>query len=255
MCDEEIAAKGRQEKAEKQAQTHDHGASLEFIENAAAPIKFKFTKNYTDGNSTHTLEKTFGVNLGFYAASDGQDNYTEGSNSAGGAYLFKPSRYEQYQFQYAQRAVKKLDYQYSAATDTHQWTFDFHNKNKSESAILRVLYYPRLSEVIHFDLELNGISIDDGIGKDVTINWKFDDFEDGEQFWTDSNGLEMQKRIKDARFSFELDHSGQQNVSWNYYPINSAIAMRDVEKNGTSVDQGVQVTVMNERSQAGSATL
>ena len=51
--------------------------------------------------------------------------------------------------------------------------------NKSESAILRVTYQPRHSEVIKFDLELNGISIDDGIGKDVTINWKFDDFEDG----------------------------------------------------------------------------
>jgi hypothetical protein len=55
---------------------------------------------------------------------------------------------------------------------------------------------------------LNGINIKDGIGKDVTINWKFDDFEDGEQFWTDSNGLEMQRRLKDDRFSFKLDKSG-----------------------------------------------
>jgi hypothetical protein len=112
-----------------------------------------------------------------------------------------------------------------------------------------------MSEIIKFDLELNGISIDDGIGKDVTINWKFDDFEDGEQFWTDSNGLEMQKRVKDDRFSFNLDKSGMQNASWNYYPVNSAIAMRNIEKNGSSPNQGVQVTVMNERSQAGSATI
>lgn len=116
-------------------------------------------------------------------------------------------------------------------------------------------YDPRYSEVIQFDLELNGVNIEDAVGKDVTINWKFDDFEDGEQFWTDSNGLEMQKRIKDERFSFTLDKSGHQNVSWNYYPINSAIAMRSVEKNGTKGNQGVQVTVMNERSQAGAATL
>jgi len=70
------------------------------------------------------------------------------------------------------------------------------------------LYQPWHSETIKFDLELNGINIKDGIGKDVTINWKFDDFEDGEQFWTDSNGLEMQKRLKDDRFSFKLDKSG-----------------------------------------------
>lgn len=71
------------------------------------------------------------------------------------------------------------DYQYSQALDLHQWTFDFHNQNYSEAAILRVTYEPKHSERIEFDLELNGISIADGTGKDITINWKFDDFEDG----------------------------------------------------------------------------
>lgn len=73
----------------------------------------------------------------------------------------------------------------------HLWTFDFHNKNYSEAAILRVSYHAMHPEVITFELELNGVHIDDQVGKDVTINWKFDNFEDGEQFWTDSNGLEM----------------------------------------------------------------
>ena len=148
-----------------------------------------------------------------------------------------------------------IDYQYCNITETQQWTFDFHNKNLSESALLRVTYKPRFSEIIKFDLELNGVNIDDGIGKDVAINWKFYDFEDGEQFWTDSNGLEMQKRIKDYRYSYNLDLSGNQNVSWNYYPINSAIAIRNVPKNSTNTMDGIQVTVMNERSQGGSATL
>lgn len=56
--------------------SHAHGASLEIISNNSAPIKFRFTKNYTDGNATKTLVQDFGVNLGFYAASDGNDNYT-----------------------------------------------------------------------------------------------------------------------------------------------------------------------------------
>ena len=42
--------------------------------------------------------------------------------------------------------------------------------------------------------------------------------------------------------------SGDQNISSNYYPVNSAIAMRD-----SSTSR--QATVMNERSQAGSADL
>lgn len=150
-----------------------------------------------------------------------------------------------------------LDYQYSQATDVYQWTFDFHNSNLTESGILRVTFSPYFSDLIQFDFELNGISIFDKIGKDVMINWKFYDFEDGDTFWTDSNGLEMQRRIKDERYSFNLDYNGTQNVSWNFYPINSAIAMRNMDKNGSGTPglRDVQVTIMNERSQAGAATL
>jgi len=86
----------------------------------------------------------------------------------------------------------------------------------------------------------------DDQGKDVTVNWKMLDFEANSTFWTDSNGLEMQERILNYRPSWNW--SGDQNISSNYYPVNSAIAMRD-----SSTSR--QVTVMNERSQAGSADL
>lgn len=103
MCDEEIADMKKleevaemikKEKGETKDKANKFNASLDVIESDTVPLKFKFTKNYTDGNSTHTLEQTFGVNLGFYAASDGHDKYN-GSNAPGGAYLFKPSRYNQ----------------------------------------------------------------------------------------------------------------------------------------------------------------
>lgn len=54
----------------------------------------------------------------------------------------------------------------------------------------------------------------------------------------------MQTRIQDERPEFNL--STDQNISSNYYPVNSAIAMRDLDR---------QVTVMNEKSQGGSAGL
>ena len=75
------------------------------------------------------------------------------------------------------------------------------------------------------------------------MNWEFLDFkaqidnveseynlfsnedEEGNRvFYTDSNGLEMQTRIQDQRPNFNL--STVQNISSNYYPVNSAIAMR-----------------------------
>lgn len=191
MSEEVIENLKYTESSEKENASHSHNTSLELIDCDFAPIKFNFKKSYTDGNGTHTLSQTFGVNIGYYAASDGKDNYTNGSNSPAGAYLLKPKRHQEFQYQYSQRRIKECDYQHNNALDLHQWTFDFHNANYSESAMLRVTYEPKHSETIQFDLELNGINIADDVGKDVIINWKFDDFEDGEQFWTDSNGLEM----------------------------------------------------------------
>lgn len=62
--------------------------------------------------------------------------------------------------------------------------------------------------------------------------------------YTDSNGLEMQKRKKDFRPTFTLET--HEPTSSNYYPVNSAIAIVDETNN-------LQLTVMNDRSQGGAA--
>jgi hypothetical protein len=95
-------------------------------------------------------------------------------------------------------------------------------------------------EIIQFEVELNSIPFLDDVSKDVTVNWKFyDGFDPKGEFWTDSNGLEMQER--------HIDREGM--FTKNFYPIDSAIAMRD--KN----DSKIQVTIMNDRPQSGSADL
>ncbi|MFN9903663.1 MAG: hypothetical protein ACK55Z_33785, partial [bacterium] len=81
--------------------------------------------------------------------------------------------------------------------------------------------------------ELNPIPIDDGKGKDVTVNWQFfNGFDPKSTFWTDSNGLGMVKRelIKYNTGMAKLDNSNLSNyktISDNYYPVDSAIVMRD----------------------------
>ena len=88
-------------------------------------------------------------------------------------------------------------------------------------------------EIIEFDVELNPIPIDDGKGKDVTVNWQFfNGFNPKSTFWTDSNGLGMVKRdlIKYNTGMAKLDNSNLSNyktISDNYYPVDSAIVMRD----------------------------
>jgi len=80
------------------------------------------------------------------------------------------------------------------------------------------------------------IPLVDNLGREVVAKWSFDRFDNQGVFYTDSNGLEMQKRVRNYRPDFTLDTP--MKVSDNYYPINSAIAMRDEARN-------LQVTVMN----------
>jgi hypothetical protein len=51
------------------------------------------------------------------------------------------------------------------------------------------------------------------------------DFDNNGTFYTDANGLEMQKRILNYRPTW--DFSAANNITSNYYPINTAIAIRD----------------------------
>ena len=73
-------------------------------------------------------------------------------------------------------------------------------------------------------------------GREVVAKWTFAGVENEKTFYTDSNGLEMQKRVSNYRPDFTLDT--KMKVNDNYYPINSAIALQDM-------NQKVQVTVMN----------
>lgn len=81
--------------------------------------------------------------------------------------------------------------------------------------------------LIEFDVQMRGIYEDDRTGKEVVAKWRLldDKFSNRETFFTDSNGLEMQERILNYRANFHLDTD--MKVSSNYYPINSAIAIRD----------------------------
>lgn len=87
--------------------------------------------------------------------------------------------------------------------------------------------------MIEFDVELSPISVkEDKRGKDITVNWKmYDSFNANQTFWTDSNGLEMQKRRINFRETFDVVKNTKQNISSNFYPVTSAIAMRDVNSN------------------------
>lgn len=88
------------------------------------------------------------------------------------------------------------------------------------------------------------IPIQDNQGKDVTVNFKmYDGFDANKTFYTDANGLEMMERKVDWNPAFPVfpDPETKQHVSGNYYPVTSAIIMRDLKKHR-------QITVMPDRT-------
>ena len=154
-----------------------------------------------------------------------------------GAYLFVPDRFDQESHLYSE----------FSSIEVHQ------GKLAGEFAIVyadsrRQAVYQALvrlgegQEPIEFEVQMLEIPNTDNKGCEVVAKWSFDGIDNQDVFYTDSNGLEMQKRVRDFRPDYTLDT--KMKVNDNYYPINSAIAMRDTSKN-------LQVTVMNHHSQGG----
>lgn len=132
-----------------------------------------------------------------------------------------------------------------------QYTLIFNNKIIKEQVIVKVRFSPEyFNELVEFEVFINKLPISaNNRGKDVTVNWKFyDGFDPKGKFWTDSNALVMLERNLYHREAFPYSEKNS-NISSNYFPIDSAIAMRD--QNGSNI----QVTVMNDRAQGGSADL
>lgn len=97
--------------------------------------------------------------------------------------------------------------------------------------MLTVRFSPIMfDDLLQFSVSINSIDVSDDTPKDITVNWRmYDGFDPKGEFYTDSNGLEMQKRVVDKR-SFDVqikNFSLESPVPRNYYPVASAISMRD----------------------------
>ena len=64
--------------------------------------------------------------------------------------------------------------------------------------------------------------------RDATVNWWHQDIENEGIFYTDSNGLEIIKRTK--RMPTEKYSELKMDAPINFYPVNSAIFIENVNK-------------------------
>lgn len=102
-------------------------------------------------------------------------------------------------------------------------------------------------QVIKFVVDMDSLPEVDVDGYEVVSEFSVRDFHNNKTFFTDSNGLEMEKRILNYRPTWDIQanyNDSLENITANFYPINSAISMQDGDR---------VFTVTNDRSQAGSA--
>jgi hypothetical protein len=112
-------------------------------------------------------------------------------------------------------------------------------------AIVNVMIDEELS-AIRFNVDLDSLPVVDLDGYEVIAKWKVDNFDNNETFFTDSNGLEMQKRILNYRPTWNFSESladSNENITGNYYPINSGIFMNTTEVNNSRI-----LFISNDRS-------
>lgn len=58
--------------------------------------------------------------------------------------------------------------------------------------------------VLDVFVKLFGLPNDSNTGREVTVNFEAKDFDNQNEFWTDSNGLAMQKRILNYRPTWNI---------------------------------------------------
>jgi len=77
---------------------------------------------------------------------------------------------------------------------------------------------------LEFEYTIGPIGISDGLGKEVITRYATQGFPTGQTWYTDSQGLEMQKRRHNYRPTWP--YKATEPVAGNYYPMNAAALLR-----------------------------
>ena len=165
-------------------------------------------------------------------------NYYEGYNSTtgqnSGAYIFRPKSD-------TPKPYSKIDKSFYADGKVIGMII-----LSGDKSITRV-YLSKQSDMVRsfgfmVETQLDSIPVNDNVGKEVTLNIQTNK-NNNRTFYTDSMGLEHQKRVIDFRPSW--NYTVYEPTAGNYYPVNSFIGIQDINTNKT-------VVVMSDRSQGGS---
>lgn len=163
----------------------------------------------------------------YYEAAIGDNR--EFRNRSSGAYIFRPKTDT---VSVLSSSCKLKVYRGSLVEEVHQVY------NEWISQVIRIYHNQNHAE---FEWLVGPIPIDDGKGKEIITRFNSDIQSEG-IFYTDSNGREMIKRLRDHRDTWKvklLEHA-----AGNYYPITTKIALED---------ENARMALLTDRAQGGSS--
>lgn len=187
----------------------------------------EFTLQKLDTYST-TFHLAFDVR--YYRAYQGFDG------TRGGAKIFRPDATESYRF-CSNSDLLRVYYQ---QTDVVSQITLLYQCQGTSNVVVKARMFAN-DPVIEWDVKTDEIPISYGVGKELVVSFSSKQIINDGIFYTDSNGLEMQKRTVNA--------DSTSGLSGSFYPVTSAIALKDTEANSFE-----QLTVMTTRTQGASAT-
>ncbi|XP_068664658.1 alpha-mannosidase At3g26720-like [Aristolochia californica] len=188
------------------------GSDSETIEIGQGDLKLTYTAN--EGkltqylNSKSLVKESVEHSYVYYSGDDGSGKDPQAS----GAYVFRPNG----TFQLNPEGQVPLTVVRGPLLD------ELHQRiNPWISQIARVY---KGKDHVEFDFTVGPIPVDDGIGKEIITQIKTTMLTN-KTFFTDSNGRDFIKRVRDYRSDWDLQVN--QPISGNYYPVNLGIYLQD----------------------------
>lgn len=169
---------------------------------------------------------------GYYEPFDSRIDMEAEARENSGAYIFRPASPEQALLQI--KPTKASFVQTSVGVEVHV-TFD--------QPWIRQITRVTNQAFVEMEYTVGPVPIDMGRGKEVITRF-LTPIENEGVFYTDSNGREFQRRVRDHRPTWPLQVN--EPIAGNYYPVNAAIYLED---------KNVSFGIMTDRSRGGGSIM
>ncbi|XP_018049509.1 PREDICTED: lysosomal alpha-mannosidase-like [Atta colombica] len=216
-----VIAKKIQENVVEQPQ------SANFISNEL----YNISVNTNGGLRVHWNKQNMNVVQSFHYYIGAEGNNKNFINRSSGAYIFRPKELSARNFAYS--GSYKI-YKGPVVQELH------HTINDWISQVVRI--YSE-EQHIEFDWLIGPIPLKDKIGKEIVTRYS-SNLQTDKTFYTDSNGREMLKRVRNYRPTWNLEL--MEPISGNYYPVTSKITLKDEKKQ-------LKLNILVDRAQGGSS--